>query len=180
MSNLYFNFFIFFIFISYLFYFNFLITFFSFFSDNSTFLKNGWLSLNQTIHGPLKWSYGLTDRDHFSYHKGTTIFWLKNDPLISASMLLLNLFIFFYLFFLFLINTAILRLLTFKYNFSYNNFTFFYSLIKNFFYLLLFIFFLILLCFLYQFIRFPFELYWLNKFVFIMHLFVEFFFDLFI
>lgn len=164
--------------IAYLLYFNFIHTFFAFFSsDVNAFSKNGWLDFNRATHGPLKWGYGSASRDHFSFHKITTTFWYKNDPLIAASMLFLNLFLFFYLFFLFFQTLVMVRLLYKNNTVSYNNLTMFYASVKQFYYMLLFFLFLILLCFVYQLVRFPFEYLWFNRFFFFVFTFIEIIFD---
>lgn len=163
--------------ISYLLYFSFFITFFSFFTDVNTFTNNGWISSNQLIHGPLKWGFGSENRDHFAYHKTTTTFWFKNDPLIAASLLFLNFFYFFFLFFLFFKTLIVVRVIYTTNNISYNLLTMYYSAVKQFYYLLLFLFTLILLCFVYQLIRYPFELYWFNKIFFLLFSFLVVFYD---
>ena len=164
--------------IGYLLYFTFIITFFSFFSDIDIFNKDGWLEWDGLAQGPLKWGYGTPARDHFSYHKTTLSFWFKNDPQIAGSMLFLNLFIFFYLFFLFILSLSILRTLKSNTEFTFNNWSFFLSSIKQFYFLLLFLIFLLIISLLYSLIRFPFEFFWFNKLLYFIHSTINVVFDL--
>jgi len=168
--------------IAYLLYFNFITTFFAFFTDLTTFSQSGWMETSNLIHGPLKWSYGSETRDHFSYHSTTTSFWFKNDPLIASSFLFLNVFLFFYMLFILIQTFVFIRMIYISHLISYNNLTFYLATIKQFFYLLLFLIFLVFMSFVYQLIRFPFELYWFNKVLFYGYSFTkvlhDFFFDL--
>lgn len=153
--------------ILYLLYFLFLTTLFAFFTDPSEFKNSGWSNLSRVNHGPLKWGWGLDARDHFAYHRTTTVFWYKNDPLVAASMLFLNIFLFQFLFFLLLHCLALLRVVLYSGELSFNLATLFFNSLKQFFFFLLFLTTLILLSFIYQFMRFPFELYWFSKIFFL-------------
>lgn len=166
----------------YLFYFTFITTLFAFFTDATEFKNSGWSNLSRVNHGPLKWGWGLESRDHFSYHRTTTVFWYKNDPLIAASMLFLNIFILKFLFFMILQTLAVIRVIYYSNECSFNFITYFVASLKQFLYFILSLSSLLLLSIVYQFIRFPFELYWFSKLVFLGELELEiisdFFFDI--
>ena len=178
LNTLYLYLFILLLLVSYLLYFNYIFINFLYFTDDSQYLKSGWLNSNQLVHGPLKWSYGSSSRDHFSFHKSTTVFWFKNDPLISSSMLFINLFYFFFIFFLFLQTLLTIKLIISYNNVSYNNITVLYTSFKLFFYFLFYFFTLIIISYIYQFLRFPFEFYWYNKLFLIIKTIVLVYYDL--
>lgn len=69
-------------------------------TDMYSYMRRGWLGLEQLTQGPCKWGSGPSSRDHFSYHKSSTVFWFKNDPLLAGSLFFFCLL--FYLFTLFL------------------------------------------------------------------------------
>lgn len=151
----------------YLLYFSFITTLFAFFTDPSEFKNSGWSNLSRVSHGPLKWGWGLDSRDHFAYHRTTTVFWYKNDPLIASSMLFLNIFIFKFLFFMTLQSLAVTRVVYYSGELSFNLITFLFTSLKQFFYFILFLSTLVILSYIYQFMRFPFELYWFTKLFFL-------------
>lgn len=151
--------------ILYLLYFNFIVVLFGFFTDPTEFKSSGWSNLSRVVHGPLKWGYGSESRDHFAYHRTTSVFWYKNDPLMAGSMLFLNIFIFKFLFFLLLQSISITRTLAASKELSFNIITYFYSTVKQFLYFIYLLMSLVFLSFIYQFMRYPFELYWFMKFI---------------
>lgn len=156
-----------FILLIYLFFFNFIIMAFAFFSDINEYKTHGWLNLSRITHGPLKWGWGLNSRDHFSYHKTPTVFWYKNDTQIASSMLFLNIFIFLSLF-SFIIKTAmLLRALYTSKEFSHNLMTLFTSTFKHFYFFMLSIASFVFISLVYNFVRYPFEMYWFSKFVYL-------------
>nr|ACX30970.1 hypothetical protein [Moneuplotes minuta] len=157
-------------FLSFLFYFQTFITWFSFFTDTDTFRKSGWSELSRVTNGPLKWGWGSSSRDHFSYHKTTTAFWAKNDQLVLSSLLFINIFLFLFLFFLILQVIAYYWVLSYSGEISHNGLTYLYSTVLHFFYLILGFSFLVLLSLIYQFMRFPVELFYYVKFVQLMRL----------
>ena len=152
-------------------------TWFSFFTDTETFRNSGWSELSRITNGPLKWGWGSSARDHFSYHKTTTVFWAKNDQLVLSSLLFINIFIFLFLFFLLLQVFVYFWLLFSTGDISYNGLTFLFSTILHFTYLIGSLYFLVLLSLLYQFIRFPVELFYYVKFIQLVRLEVELIFD---
>lgn len=86
--------------VAYLLFFLFINLLFTPLSDMYSYMRRGWLGLEQLTQGPCKWGSGPSSRDHFSYHKSTTVFWFKNDPLLAGSLFFFCLL--FYLFTLFL------------------------------------------------------------------------------
>lgn len=146
-----------------LFFFNAYILFFGYFSDPSEFRSSGWSNYSRIVNGPQKWGWGLDSRDHFAYHRTPTVFWFKNDPLLASSMLFLNIFLFFFLFFTILQVLAIIRVIVSSKDISYNLLLFLSSTVKHFCFLINFLQLLVLLSYIYQFIRYPFELYWFSK-----------------
>jgi hypothetical protein len=153
--------------IAYTLYFLSMTVLFGFFTDSLDFRDSGWSDYSKIIHGPKKWGWGLEGRDHFSYHKTPENLWFKNDPLIASSLLFLNIFFLFYFFFLFLQVLSILRTVVASGELSFNQTTFFYGTLKYFYYLLLLISFLVVMSLFYQFLRFPFELGWFGKAIYL-------------
>jgi hypothetical protein len=147
------------------FFFQFFSIFFAYFTDIIDYKYKGWLDFNKLTTGPLKWGWGSAARDHFSYHKTPTVFWIKNDPLIVLSMLFINFFIFFSLFFLILKTLIVLRILYITHQLSYNTLIFFINSIKQFYYFLLYMVVFVFMSILYQLIRFPFDFYWFVKLI---------------
>ena len=149
-----------FVLLSVLFFFQTFATWFAFFTDADTFKKSGWSELSRVVNGPLKWGWGSADRDHFSYHKTTSVFWAKNDQLILGSLLFINIFLFLFLFFLLLQVFSYFWVLTYSGEVSHNGLTFLYSTLLHFMYLVMTFSLLVLLSMLYQFMRFPIELFY--------------------
>ncbi len=92
-----------FFFLSYLLYTQFIISFFSYFTDPLWYQKTRFIDYIQLSHEPLKWGWGSSKRDHFTYHKVSTVFWFKNDGPFAEAFLLINLFFFLSIFFCFYI-----------------------------------------------------------------------------
>lgn len=151
--------------IVYLFYINFIILLFGYFTQADLFRDSGWSESSKIIHGPLKWGWGFENRDHFAYHKTPSTFWYKNDPLIASSMLFLNILIFKFLFFLIIQVLTIIRVVWASNEFSTNIITYYYSNVKEFLNFILFLNMLIVMCIVYQYIKFPFELLWFERFL---------------
>ena len=71
-------------------------------SDTYSYIKRGWMGLEELTQGPCKWGSGPNSRDHFSHHKSSTIFWFKNDPLLSGSLFFFSLLFYLYIFYLYI------------------------------------------------------------------------------
>ena len=82
-------------------------TFFAYFTDPLWYQKTKIVDYVQLSHEPWKWGWGPAKRDHFSYHKVSTVFWFKNDgPYASAFLLIQSLFFLFPWFFYILIDSS--------------------------------------------------------------------------
>ena len=89
-------------FLAYMLYTHFIMAFFGYFTDPLWYQKTRFIDYIQLSHEPLKWGWGPAKRDHFTYHKVSTVFWFKNDGPFAGSFLMIHIFFFFSLF-LFLI-----------------------------------------------------------------------------
>lgn len=148
-------------FITYLLYINFIISFFCYFTDPLWYQKTRTIDYLQLSHEPLKWGWGPAKRDHFSYHKVSTVFWFKNDGPFAAAFLLLNLFFFLSIFFLLIYWLVLFRKTYFTKEITYTFLTFTVSSLRQFFYFLFFFFFLIIISFVINYWRFPIEFIWI-------------------
>ena len=90
-------------------------------SDIYSYIRRGWMGLEQLTQGPCKWGSGPSSRDHFSYHKSSTIFWFKNDPLLSGSLFFFCLLFYLYVFFLYMQVFFLLCSLAISRRASFNN-----------------------------------------------------------
>ena len=86
-------------FLAYLLYTHFIMAFFGYFTDPLWYQKSRSVDYIQLSHEPLKWGWGPAKRDHFTYHKVTTVFWFKNDGPFAGAFLMIHIFFFFYYFF---------------------------------------------------------------------------------
>lgn len=156
----------------YLLYTQFLITFFSYFTDPIWYQKNRTIDYIQLSHEPLKWGWGPASRDHFSYHKTTTVFWFKNDGPFAGAFLMINLFFFISLFFTFFYFLILLRKVYTTKEVTYTFSTFCFSSLKQFFYFFLLLYILVYLSFIICYWRFPIEFFWnLNTESWVIHFF---------
>lgn len=143
--------------IAFMFYFQSLTTWLGFFSDVNTFSKSGWSELHRIVNGPLKWGWGSTSRDHFSYHQTTTTFWAKNDRLLLGSLLFFNIFLFLFIFFLFAKVVVYFKIIQTDQTASHTHLTVLYSSVQYFLFMLGFGCILTTLSVFYQYIRLPLE-----------------------
>ena len=152
------------IFIIYLLYINFILTFFSYFTDPLWYQKTRLIDHIQLSHEPLKWGYGSTKRDHFTYHNVSTVFWFKNDGPFAESFLLFNMFFFLYLFFLYIYWLILLRKIYSIKEISFSYTSYCISSLKQFFFLYIWIGVLVILSFIINYWKFPIEYFWIiNK-----------------
>lgn len=87
------------LFLAFLLYSQFIVTFFAYFTDPLWYQKTRFVDYIQLSHEPLKWGWGPSKRDHFTYHKVSTVFWFKNDAPFAGAFLMFNLFFFFLYFY---------------------------------------------------------------------------------
>jgi len=163
-----FSYLIFFI-LSYLFYFNAMTLLLGYFTDISAFQKSGWSDSMRLVHGPAKWGWGTSSRENFSYHRTTTTFWYKSDPLIASSILFLHIFIFKFLLFFLIQIIALVRTLYTTGEVSFTYITYFYLSTREFFYFISALGGLLIISLCYQILRFPPELFVFNKLFFVFY-----------
>ena len=149
------------LFLAYLLYMQFLITFFAYFTDSTWYQKSRFVDFIQLSHEPLKWGWGVKNRDHFSYHKSTTVFWFKNDGPFVSSFFLIQFFLFLSLFFVYFFWLILLRKIYTTKEITYTYTIYSISAIKQFFYFFFFYFLFSLLSIFIIYWRFPTEFFWL-------------------
>ena len=146
--------------LSYLLYTHFIMSFFSYFTDPLWYRNNRMVDYIQLSHEPLKWGYGLAKRDHFYYHRTTTVFWFKNDGPFASAFLLVHLFIFFSLFSMYMYWITLVRKVVTTQEISHTYTTYCVSSLRQFMYFFFLIGLLVVLSFLTAYWRFPLEFWW--------------------
>lgn len=148
------------IFLSYLLYTHFMMSFFGYFTDPNWYHKTRLVDYVHLSHEPNKWSWGSAKRDHFSYHKSSTVFWFKNDGPFAAAFLLFHIMFFLCLFSLYLYWVTLFRRVytTREITFTYTNYA--VSSLRQFFYYFLLLYGLIFFSFILQYWRLPIEYAW--------------------
>lgn len=148
-------------FIAYLLYSHFIMAFFAYFTDPLWYQKTRSVDYIQLSHEPLKWGWGPAKRDHFTYHKVSTVFWFKNDTPFAGAFLMFHLFFFLSVFFLYIYWLVLLRRVYATKEVSYTFSTYCVSSLKQFYYFFLLLFILIAMSFIVCYWRFPIEFVWL-------------------
>lgn len=143
--------------LSYLLYWHFITSFFAYFTDPIWYQKTRFNNSIQLSHEPLKWGWGTSKRDHFTYHRVSTVFWYKNDTPFGEALLLFNLFIFLTLFFILLFWLTLVRRIWALRECSQTFVTYCLSSLRQFFFLILILYLLIGVSYLNNFWRFPLE-----------------------
>jgi len=128
------------IFLAYLLYTQFIVTFFGYFTDPLWYQKTRSIDYVQLSHEPSKWGWGPSKRDHFTYHKTSTVFWYKNDGPFAAAFLMINMFFFLSLFFLLIYWLTFIRRVYALKEVSHTFTSFCVSSIKQFFFFFFFFF----------------------------------------
>lgn len=160
------------IFIFYLLYSQFIITFFGYFTDPLWYQKTRFVDYIQLSHEPLKWGWGPAKRDHFSYHKTSTVFWFKNDGPFVEAFLIINMFFFLTIFFVLIFWLTLLRKTYSTKEIHYTFSTYCVSSLKQFFFFFLLFYIFIFISFIVCYWRFPVEFFWLiNHSSWIIHFF---------
>ena len=147
--------------LSYLLYAHFFITFFAYFTDPNWYHKTRLIDYIQLSHEPNKWSWGSAKRDHFSYHKSTTVFWFKNDIPFSSALLLLHVMFFLSLFTLYLYWLTLFRRIYTTQEVTFTYTTYCVSSLRQFYYYFIGIYLLVIFSFILQYWRSPVEHIWL-------------------
>ena len=148
-------------FLSYLLYVHFFMSFFGYFTDANWYHKTRLVDYIQLSHEPNKWSWGTSKRDHFSYHKSSTVFWFKNDGPFASAFLFFHLFIFLALFLLYFYWITLIRKIYATQEVTYTYTTYCVSALKQFFYFFLFLYIFIFLSFVFNYWRTPIEFFWI-------------------
>jgi hypothetical protein len=150
-------------FIAYLLYVNFIMSFFGYFTNPLWYQKTRPVDLIQLSHEPLKWGWGPAKRDHFTYHKVSTVFWFKNDGPFAAAFLLFNFFFFFFNFLLYFYWLALLGRLYVTKELTHTFSAYCVSALKQFFFFCLFIYLGVIASFVINYWRFPIEFLWITN-----------------
>ena len=148
-------------FIAYLLYTHFIMTFFGYFTDPLWYQKTRSVDYIQLSHEPLKWGWGPAKRDHFTYHKVSTVFWFKNDGPFARAFLMIHIFFFITIFFLYIYWVTLLRKVYATKEVTYTFTVFCISSLKQFYYFFFLLYLLILMSFVIGYWRFPVEFIWL-------------------
>jgi hypothetical protein len=148
-------------FLAYLLYTHFIMTFFGYFTDPSWYQKTRFVDYIQLSHEPLKWGWGPAKRDHFTYHKVTTVFWFKNDGPFAGAFLMFYLFFFLSIFFIYLYWLVLLRRVYVTKEITFTFTTFCVSALKQFYYFFFLLYILIFMSFIVCYWRFPIEFLWM-------------------
>ena len=149
------------LFLAYLLYVHFFMSFFGYFTDVNWYHKTRLVDYVQLSHEPNKWSWGNSKRDHFSYHKTSTVFWFKNDGPFAASFFFIHLFLFLTLFLIFIYWVNLIRKVYAVQEVTYTYTTYCVSALKQFFYFFFFFYFLVFLSFVFNYWRTPIEYFWI-------------------
>ena len=159
--------------LSYLLYTHFFITFFAYFTDPNWYHKTRLIDYIQLSHEPSKWSWGNAKRDHFSYHKSTTVFWFKNDIPFGSAILLFHVMFFICLFTLYLYWLTLFRRIYTTQEVTFTYTTYCISSLRQFYYYFSGIYLLVLFSFVVQYWRSPIENTWVVNAQSLMKLIIE-------
>lgn len=147
--------------LGYLLYSQFLISFFCYFTDPNWYHKSRLVDYVQLSHEPHKWAWGNAKRDHFSYHRSTTVFWFKTDNPFAAAMMFFNIFFFFCLFWTYVYWVILFRRIYSTKELTYTYLTYCVSSLRQFMYYFLFFYIFILFSFVVAYWRLPIETMWI-------------------
>lgn len=151
-------------FLSYLLYTHFMMCFFGYFTDPNWYHKTRLVDYVQLSHEPHKWSWGSAKRDHFSYHKSTTVFWFKSDGPFAGALLFFHMMFLLFLFAMYFYWLSLLRrtYATQEVTFTYT--TFCVSALRQFFYFILMLYGLVFFSFIVSYWRLPIEYLWVGAY----------------
>ena len=151
------------LFFSYLLYTHFFLSFFSYFTHVNWYNSTRLIDYVQLSHEPNKWSWGAKKRDHFSYHKSSTVFWFKNDGPFAAASLLIQFLFFITLFLTFFYWLILLRRIYATQEFSFTYTIYAISALKQFFFFFFLLYLFVLGSYLVAYWRFPIEFIWVTN-----------------
>ena len=146
--------------LGYLLYTQFIISFFGYTTDPNWYHKSRLVDYIQLSHEPNKWAWGNSKRDHFSYHRCTTVFWYKTDLPMAAALMFINVMFFMCLFFTYIYWVVLFRRIYATKEVTYTYLTSCGSALRQFFYFFLFFYILIFFNFAVSYTRLPIELFW--------------------
>ena len=144
--------------LNYIFFSHFIYVFFLYFTNTNSYNILNWIDYANLSVGPNHWHWGPSSRDHFTYHKSLTVFWVKNDIPFLGAFLFIHLLFFLFLFFLVLKWFIFFRRIWTTKDVTYNSVTFNTSSLRQFFYYFLLFFIFTFMSFINQYYRFPVEL----------------------
>jgi hypothetical protein len=147
--------------LGYLLYTQFLLSFFCYLTDPNWYHKSRLVDYIQLSHEPNKWAWGNAKRDHFSYHKSTTVFWFKTDSPFAAAIMFFNVFFFFCLFLTYIYWVILFRRIYATREVTYTYLTYCVSALRQFMYYFLFFYIFILFSFVVAYWRLPIETMWI-------------------
>lgn len=136
----------------------------SWFNDPYWYTKTRFINDIQLSHEPLKWSWGVLPRDHFTYHDVTSIFWTKNDKPLVSILLFFYFFIFLILLFIILMWFVLSYRLNTNKELPYTLLTYAIAFVRQFFFLFCMIYLFILISFFLLFWRYPIEFFYFINF----------------
>jgi hypothetical protein len=149
--------------LSYMLYTHFFTSFFAYFTDPNWYHKTRLVDYVQLSHEPSKWSWGNSKRDHFSYHRSTTVFWLKNDVPFGGAFLIFHIMFFLCLFSLYLYWLTLFRRIYTTQEVTFTYTTYCVSGLRQFYYYFSGIYMLIFFSFVLQYWRLPIEYTWITN-----------------
>lgn len=147
--------------LGYLLYSQFLISFFCYFTDPNWYHKSRLVDYIQLSHEPNKWAWGNAKRDHFSYHKSTTVFWFKTDNPFAEALMFFNVFFFVCLFLTYVYWVILFRRIYATQEVSYTYMTYCTSSLRQFMYFFLLFYVFVFFSFIVAYWRMPVESAWL-------------------
>jgi len=147
----------------YLFFFQVYTTLFAYFTDPVWYQKTRLNDFIQLSHEPNKWGWGNAKRDHFTYHRVSTVFWFKNDGPFAGAFLMINLYFLLTSFFTILFWLTLLRKTYYLKEVHYTFAVYCLSTLKQTLYIFSLVYILIFFSFIISYWRFPLELLWITN-----------------
>ena len=146
--------------LGYLLYSQFMVSFFGYLTDPNWYHKSRIVDYVQLSHEPHKWAWGDSKRDHFSFHRSTTVFWYKTDLPMASALMLFNVFFFMCLFFTYIYWVVLFRRIYTTQEVTYTFFTACVSALRQFFFYFLFLYKFIFFSYIMAYWRLPIETMW--------------------
>ena len=141
----------------------FFLAFFSYTTDPNWYNKARLVDYIQLSHEPNKWSWGSSKRDHFSYHKSSTVFWFKGDLPFAQAFQVIQIYFLWSLFGVAFFWWTFLRRVYATKEVSYTYATYALSTLKQFFYFFFMFLAYILFSYVITYWRLPVEFLWMTN-----------------